>query len=117
MNALVIRGLYRFLVGLDGSLERMPQLSGRSGKRLIAGIGAALDLDFTDDDFRQFVALESRFQSIAYGTSPLHVGRVIGWFLSDRRILRLLRASKRFSKRLMPALRLRLGRVTKRVGL
>jgi SAM-dependent methyltransferase len=94
LPVLVVRAIYLFLFGHEGKLAGAPQLRG-GGRPLIRSIARTLGVELTNRDFREFVALESEFQSLAYGLDRRRLGIVLRWFLLDRTTFRTFEALRR----------------------
>ena len=114
MNALVIRGLYRFLTNTGDHVGPVIQATSRSGRTVISRIAEALGHELSEADYREFIDLESHFQSIVHGTARARHARVLRWFLRDWATLRRARYLSARVGRLRASISARLSRMARR---
>lgn len=112
LNAVVIRAIYYFIRAVEEQSMVIQPLRHRSSRVTIHRIADALGVKLSDDDFREFIALEAGFQSEVFGVSESRHAFTIRWYLMDRKSKRLADAVLRL---VMPKIRT-VGRRIRSVG-
>lgn len=109
VNVLAIRAIYQFLAKTASKPGCAPVLQARSGQRLIAQIGAELGLVLTQQDFADFVALETQIAAVVFGRDDEKLKRQLQWYLWDR-------TTQQLYQRVRPKVVARWGRLTARIS-
>ena len=94
LGAVVIRAIYTFLTKIEEAAGGSSALALRGGRDAIRSIAEVLGAGIDDADFARFLALEVKFQSIAYGLDEKRYRTYLRWFLADRKSLRGFRQGK-----------------------
>jgi SAM-dependent methyltransferase len=110
LNVLAIRAVFNLLQKADGTSAGSAALKSRSGKSLIAAIGAVIGLKLTEQDFDDFVQLESAFQSTIFTTTFSQNAAYLRWYLLDRPSLGLFKDFRVGAARVSAKVRRVLGR-------
>lgn len=88
LNVIVVRAIYYFILSINDDCEIASDLKDRSGKRLIKKISNFFKIYLTENDFEEFIFLESQLQNkIRDESIGLNVA-YIKTFLADRYIWR-----------------------------
>lgn len=95
MNVVVIRAIYDFLSKTEATAPFAQALSARSGRYLIRDIAKTLGVDLIDQDFEEFIRVESDLQWIVFGVDKRQQSIYLRWFLVDRPTLHRFRQTKR----------------------
>jgi SAM-dependent methyltransferase len=113
LNVVVIRAIYVFLARVE-DMGRVPKiLRVARGKALVRAIAETFGVSLANEDFAEFIALESELQSLVWGLKKQHVALLLRWFLLDRFSLALTKAAKR---RLAHAWQRLVGKATLYIG-
>lgn len=83
-NAVVIRSIYIFLLKVEKVNELSHHLQHRSLKKLIVNIADSIGINLNNEDFLDFIELESDFQSLVSGLEKKYLMRKFQWLLLDR---------------------------------
>jgi hypothetical protein len=95
MNVVVIRAIYDFLSKTETKAKFLSRsLSIRSGKALICDIANVIGVQLVDQDFVEFIKIESELQWFVFGVNKTQQFAYLSWFLVDRSTLRLFRLIK-----------------------
>jgi SAM-dependent methyltransferase len=108
VNVLVIRSIHDFLIRVEDTPGLSQKLRARSGKALIRKIARALSVELRDEDFDEFVRLESSFWSLAFPVQKRRQAIFLRWFLTDRATLGLFNDGANAARRIISLLKLRL---------
>jgi hypothetical protein len=111
LNVVVIRAIYVFLLRIGEAPYRSPVLRRRSGRQLIKSVARTLNVELSDADFSDFVSVESRLQSIAYGIDEARGRMFLRWFLRDWPSLAGFRSIVHLSRRIAASVRARLAHI------
>ncbi len=84
LNVVVIRAIYDFLSKMETSGMHSKAISKRSGKAMIRKIAATVGVELVEEDFAEFIRVESEFQWIVTGKSRSRQKAHLRWFLADR---------------------------------
>jgi len=109
MNVVIIRAIYDFLCRIESSMLCAKALSVSSGRSIIEDISAALGMHLKEEDFAEFIRIESEISWIVFGMSKYRQGFYLRWFLNHRPTLR-------FFRRLKPMVKDLLSRVEARIS-
>lgn len=109
VNVLVIRAIYYGLTKIEKHHNTADALKMRSGKALITAIAKTLDVTLSDQDFSDFIALESEIAATVFASNPEKLERFFKWYLLDR-------TSQKFYQRTKRGLSARFNRVRQRLA-
>ena len=109
MNVVLIRAIYDFLSRIETISPYPRALSASSGQSVIGDIAAALGERPTEEDFAEFIRIESEISWIVSGMSRSKQEFYIRWFLRHR-------PTRRFFRRANPMVRNLLSRVEARIS-
>lgn len=84
LNVVVIRSIYIFLFRIKEADKFSAQLRIRSLRKLIVQIANTFGVTISDEDFSDFVIIESEFQSLIAGTDRKREKLVVRWLLLDK---------------------------------
>lgn len=112
LNVVVIRAIYNFLSRFEHAPGLAAPLRVRSGKALIHGIAQAIGVQLQEQDFEQFIDLETRLQEAIFGIERERHVAFLRWYLLDRSSLNALRSAKQRSLQLSARVRRAVSRLT-----
>lgn len=109
VSVLVIRSIFYFILNCEERGAISSALNASSGRQVITAAAESLGVQLHQNDFQEFIALESAVQSIVSGTDALQHDRALRWFLSSRRALRWARGIRALGMRVRGSLEARTG--------
>jgi hypothetical protein len=112
MNVVVIRAIYDFLSKIETTPFFARALSARSGKRLIFDIANSLGVELVEQDFIDFISLESDIQWIVFDVDKSKQSVYLRWFFVDRPTLQLFRKIKCRMRGFLSRIRTRISTFT-----
>lgn len=110
LNVLLVRAIYYSLAGLYDVDGVVRSLRASNTRRLMVKVAEVLGVRLEARDFREFVALESRFQSLVFGVSQRRHAVFLGWYLRNRALLWRARRGVAAWRRIRRGVLMRIGR-------
>lgn len=105
LNVVIIRAIFDFLARIEMSTSLSSALSLRRGKDMIHAIARTLDIELSEEDFANFIYIETEIAYIVTNISRRKQSLYLRWFLTDRPTCRLFRRIDPIAKQLLSRVR------------
>ena len=105
LNVVVIRAIYAFLFQNKGR-HNASCLKTKKIKNLIYKIANSIGVTLLPRDFEEFIEIESKIQSVVYGTSQKTYKTDLRWYLFNSRTLLFLELRKKIAKNVNHSLKI-----------